>query len=633
MRISRAIISESLAWTALAAFLAIGVPLFLCMPLWVDTTYHDLSARNVLWGGVHYRDIFETNLPGMVWVHAALRPLIGWSSEAIRAADLVVGGVSVMLLICWLGRLGVSRANRIWFAAAMTLFYVYDTQFIHCQRDMWMLLPALVALHLRGRQLCPPTLPSPRKAGGREKLDSYPTASGVAPSYPPPGFAGGMAPSYPPPGFAGGGQGGGHFQNRGSNAKAFRRAMLEGVAWACAVWIKPHCLIPALVVWLVSVRPLIGAGSPRLALFDFLGLLAGGLLAGGIGSFWLIQTGAWPYMWDVLLNWNAEYYDWSLKEMDGRVSMVIMYFSPWSLVHYASLPMAVVALIRARVWRSEKIDPIRIGRVLIAALYLGWFLQATFLQKGFHYSNAPVLILAFAVLASQRWPAAQIFVAWSLLGGLLHYYNDRDPSLLPALTQFEKERPNTAQQLVPRNKLLNREWKSVWRRCLHGSDPELKDYLSFYRYNHCTPGWRDLDRVRQYLETLNLKHGELLCWDDSTHPLYLDLQLRPAIRYPHVNTVLDFRSKRDVIRQEVINSGAQYVVADLMVGWYFYDYCSTWELDSDAISLPADFPCFCREIFPWNQTIVFRAGRYVVFRIDKPIGEIRLPYPARMDKP
>jgi hypothetical protein len=319
--------------------------------------------------------------------------------------------------------------------------------------------------------------------------------------------------------------------------------------------------------------------------------------------------------------------------MDARVSMVIMYFSPWSLVHYASVPMAIVALIRARVWRIGAIDNIRMGQALIAALYLGWFLQATFLQKGFHYSNAPVLILAFAVMASQRWPVAQIFIAWTLICGTIHYYSDRDPSFLPALNQFEKDRPNTAQQLVPRTKLLNREWKSVWRRCLHGSDPELKEHLNFYRYNHCTPGWTDLDRARAYLGTLQLKDCELLCWDDSTHPLYLDLKLRPAIRYMHVNTVLDFRTKRDIIRQEVIKSGARYVVGDLMLGLYFYEYCPTREIENDALSLPPNFPCICAHVFPWNQTIVFRAGRYVVFRIDQPIGEVRLPNPARMDKP
>src|SRR5262249_21470440 len=52
-----------LPFVALAAVLAIGLPLFLRTPVWVDVTYHDLSAWNVLHRGVHYRDVFETNLP------------------------------------------------------------------------------------------------------------------------------------------------------------------------------------------------------------------------------------------------------------------------------------------------------------------------------------------------------------------------------------------------------------------------------------------------------------------------------------------------------------------------------------------------------------------------------------------
>ena len=68
-------LSTILAMASLLAVLVIGVPLFLRTPVWVDVTYHDLSAWNVLHGGVHYRDVFETNLPGMVWLHAAIRPV------------------------------------------------------------------------------------------------------------------------------------------------------------------------------------------------------------------------------------------------------------------------------------------------------------------------------------------------------------------------------------------------------------------------------------------------------------------------------------------------------------------------------------------------------------------------------
>src|SRR5262245_26556863 len=90
-------LSLALALVSLAAVLLVGVPIFLRMPVWVDVTYHDLSAWNILHGGVHYRDVFETNLPGMVWLHCLMRPVVGWSHEAIRLVDIVV--ISSVLLI------------------------------------------------------------------------------------------------------------------------------------------------------------------------------------------------------------------------------------------------------------------------------------------------------------------------------------------------------------------------------------------------------------------------------------------------------------------------------------------------------------------------------------------------------
>src|SRR5580698_9118097 len=130
MRIPVASISGVAASIVLLGTLVVCVPLFIRMPLWVDTTYHDLSARNILWGGVHYRDIFETNLPGMVWLHALIRPIVGWSSEAFRAVDLFVVGSSILMLGLLLKRIGSPRRTIVWSTAASFLFYVYQSEYI-----------------------------------------------------------------------------------------------------------------------------------------------------------------------------------------------------------------------------------------------------------------------------------------------------------------------------------------------------------------------------------------------------------------------------------------------------------------------------------------------------------------------
>src|SRR5687768_14319118 len=89
--------SALLGWLAAILVFAAGVPLFLCMPPWNDVTLHDMAVRSMLRGGVHYRDVFDTNLPGIDWLMAGVRFAFGWSYEVLRAADLVVMTGAVVL--------------------------------------------------------------------------------------------------------------------------------------------------------------------------------------------------------------------------------------------------------------------------------------------------------------------------------------------------------------------------------------------------------------------------------------------------------------------------------------------------------------------------------------------------------
>lgn len=144
---------QMLAWLALLLLLVAGLPIFLCMPLWGDVTLYDLAARNILRGGIHYRDIFDTNLPGMVWLHCAIRSVFGWHSETLRAVDFLVFASIAWLLVRWLRPQGLIGAGSVWMATALIAYYFSTTEWSHCQRDTWMLLPALAALYVRRRQL------------------------------------------------------------------------------------------------------------------------------------------------------------------------------------------------------------------------------------------------------------------------------------------------------------------------------------------------------------------------------------------------------------------------------------------------------------------------------------------------
>src|SRR5262249_14536013 len=236
--------SAAAGWVVAALALLAGVPLFLCLPPWPDVTHYDMCVRVILRGGVYYRDIFDTNLPGIAWAMAAVRAAFGWSYEALRAIDLVVMAAEVALLIGWVRRAGAANYTVAWLVAAVALWYPFQTEFSHVQRDGWMLLPALVAARLRLL----------RVEGGSRFL-----------------------------------------------------AIPEGVAWGMAVWVKPHVVVPAFFVWLVSAVLIARREPVRRILVDLGGLVLGGLLVGAAGLAWLISNGAWSEFRDIFVNWNPNY--------------------------------------------------------------------------------------------------------------------------------------------------------------------------------------------------------------------------------------------------------------------------------------------------------------------------------------
>jgi hypothetical protein len=336
-----------LTWLVLAAVLVVNVPPFLCMGLDHDVTVFDLSARNVLWGGVHYRDVPDMNLPGMLWAHVAVRATLGWSSEAIRLIDLAIVTGIVGLLLTWLpaDRRGLLKPVT---ALALAIFYFSTSEWCHCQRDTWMLLPALAALVVRRRQVG--RLPEPDAK-----------ASSIT------GWS-----------------------------------FIEGALWAASFWIKPFVVVPALVCWLVSVVLVARKARVRRIVLDTAGVLAGGLAAGAAGVAWMVQTGGWPFWLDCIRTWSPEYFQFDSTEGDRLlvIAGVLVRLFPWILIHLATVPLALETLWRAAIKRDEKAT---VPNALLAALYLGWLGQAVFLQHVFDYVQVPPLFLGLTLLAC-HWP-------------------------------------------------------------------------------------------------------------------------------------------------------------------------------------------------------------------------------------
>src|SRR5262249_10956359 len=131
----------------------------------------------------------------------------------------------------------------------------------------------------------------------------------------------------------------------------------------------------------------------------------------------------------------------------------------------------------------------------------------------------------------------------------------------------------------------------------------------------------------EFLRAQNVGDGDLICWHDSTHPLYVRLGVRPGFRFPHVITAIKFRSKLPVIRAEAFASRARFVVSDLIPVTYTATFHPA-PPPGPVTSLPSEFPDWGADVYPWNQPVVFRAGRYFVHEIREPKGEIDFPLPA-----
>jgi hypothetical protein len=349
--------------------LFVNVPPLLCMGLDSDATQWDLCTRTVLHGGGLYRDAFENNLPGMLCLHAAVRSLLGWSTAALRAADLLLVAAAVWLL----GRQSPSSAGkvaRVALVVVLVLFYFSTSEWCHCQRDTWMLPAALLALTLRQRQAR--RLAEPAVAG------------------------------------------------RAVTAWGF----VEGVLWGSAFWVKPFVAVPALLCWLLSARH-----APwRRLILDGLGCLPGGLAAGAAGIAWLWVSGAWPSFVDVVIVWNREYVAARVTS-GGWLPLFGFVFRlfPWVLVHLAAVPLAL-GQVRQYLRPATKTTA---APALLAAFYLGWLLQAVCLQHPFDYVHVPPVLLGLTVLACSFVAAGPVLVGrlgWAFLalcvlfgyGPLLH---------------------------------------------------------------------------------------------------------------------------------------------------------------------------------------------------------------------
>jgi hypothetical protein len=516
---------------ALSLLLATNGPLFVCMPLTNDTAMYDLQAGVLLDGGVLYRDVLEPNFPGVVWIHAAVRSLLGTSSEAMRLFDLAIYSAIVLLLTRCLAREGRSAGIQAWSAFALFLFYFSITEWSHCQRDVWLLAPAVAGLLLRGRWAM-------SLAGGETRRHSM------------------------------------------------LQSIAEGAVWGAAVWLKPMVVIPMLAAWAASV---LYVRRARPVLRDLAGLITGGLIVGAAGVAWLVWSGAWPYFWETLLQWNPRYFEagkehWTLMRFMGTTTRLF----PWIVLHLAAAPVAVWVIMESirQSWRGA-VSPARFSQAMFGVFYLGWLVQAFFFQHLFDYVHTPGVLLAVVVLAPAVASASSQPKQRYAVAGFL------------ALAVFVSP-------------ILRSDRLSIWGRCWReGSTPENRNVLARFPY----PDWQDIDRTAAYLRGLKLRDGELTCYHNNLVYLYDEVGLKPSTRYVYLEVLLIFfPERRAEFRSALSASGHKYVVSDLHAAELTPEELRQGKQGENG-ELPPAFPQELRNRFPWSYPVAYRAGSIAIHRV------------------
>ena len=130
----------------------------------------------------------------------------------------------------------------------------------------------------------------------------------------------------------------------------------------------------------------------------------------------------------------------------------------------------------------------------------------------------------------------------------------------------------------------------------------------------------ELQRVADYLRGRHVGNGEVTCYHNSTHPLYLALGVKPSTPYLHLDTFRGhFPSHLQEIESAIANSGQRFLVSDLRV-------VGLSERQAEAagsagpLTLPPRIDPERLRRYPWTEPIVFRAGRYVVHEV-RPLHE------------
>jgi hypothetical protein len=557
---------EWLGWLLAVAFLAIGVPIFLRMPPWCDLTLYDLAARAIMTGGVHYRDVFDTNLPGFVWTLVLVRRTFGPGTEAVRLVDLAIVFACCLLLVRLARQAGADRRAIAWFAAGAALFYPFTTEFCHAQRDVWMLLPALVAVTVRLRE---------------------------------------------------------------SRSRRFAFGVLEGVLWGVAVWFKPHVLFPAVGVWLATGRRDFLANLLGGSLVGALGI-AWLVRTGTWPHFVEVFTKWNPHYTEYLfaeIGWRAVSH-WFHFAPWTYLQPLVVFLAIADLCRHrhwvAKLPRWLY-----RAPTTEHIGHVRavLGALYLAWLLQSFLLQRQFPYV--HVPGTLIAFALFAAHRWAVVPFGIAFlavssgIAWNFQGTPAG--NSRVDRIERAFPWLWLAVPRHSLSVPERLEL----WPDCWRALDAAESRRRQDRLANYPDFFSSIGVDEAHEVAVWLRDRGATAADVIAWHSSPHAVYLDLPGTPAFRFMHADTPLIRRATYEYMRAELIAAAprTQYVVSDLCRTFVGAppERVDDWQARSIVLPPGADrlFPYDQPVVFRSGGG----RGRYVVHERTRPVERIEYDPP------
>jgi hypothetical protein len=117
----------------------------LTYPLGRDQGEFATIGRGILDGRVPYVDLWNPKPPAVFYVYALAMAVLGRTTQALRAIDLIIVPI-ISLCLYWIGKRIANRRVGLWAALLFPVFYLTETFWTLTQNDGIVLLPMTLAV-------------------------------------------------------------------------------------------------------------------------------------------------------------------------------------------------------------------------------------------------------------------------------------------------------------------------------------------------------------------------------------------------------------------------------------------------------------------------------------------------------